>query len=72
MKDNQKRLHEAIRDYFDEAIASGKPDLCRLQSVRGQHRGMVALKRGGVTYRPVWIRCPMQTVGEAGSVYRPG
>lgn len=28
VKGNQKRLHEAITDYFKVAIASGKPDLC--------------------------------------------
>lgn len=32
VKDNQKYLHEAIKDYFNEATASDKPDLCQLQS----------------------------------------
>jgi predicted transposase YbfD/YdcC len=32
VKDNQKLLHEAIRDYFEVAIASNNPCLCKLQS----------------------------------------
>lgn len=32
VKDNQKYLHEAIKDYFNEATASNKPELCQLQS----------------------------------------
>jgi predicted transposase YbfD/YdcC len=31
VKDNQKLLHEAIVDYFEEAIASNNPNLCQLQ-----------------------------------------
>jgi len=31
VKDNQKSLHEAITDYFNEAIATNKPDLCKMQ-----------------------------------------
>jgi predicted transposase YbfD/YdcC len=32
VKGNQKHLHEAIVDYFEEAIAANKPDLCQLQT----------------------------------------
>ncbi len=32
VKDNQKLLHEAIRDYFEVAIASNNHSLCKLQS----------------------------------------
>jgi predicted transposase YbfD/YdcC len=31
VKDNQKLLHEAIVDYFEEAIATDNPPLCQLQ-----------------------------------------
>lgn len=31
VKANQKRLHEAVSDYFDVAVASGNPTLCQLQ-----------------------------------------
>ncbi|TRW98099.1 ISAs1 family transposase [Candidatus Methylobacter oryzae] len=32
VKDNQKRLHEAISDYFEVAVATDRPELCQLQS----------------------------------------
>jgi len=32
VKDNQKHLHEAIIDYFNEAIATNKAELCWLQA----------------------------------------
>ena len=31
VKDNQKSLHEAIGDSFEEAIAANNPNLCQLQ-----------------------------------------
>lgn len=31
VKDNQKLLHEAISDYFQEAISANNPNLCQLQ-----------------------------------------
>ena len=30
VKDNQKRLHEAISDYFEVAVAPDSPELCQL------------------------------------------
>jgi predicted transposase YbfD/YdcC len=32
VKDNQKHLHETIRDYFEVAVASDNPVLCQMQS----------------------------------------
>jgi predicted transposase YbfD/YdcC len=32
VKGNQKHLYEAITDYFEEAIAANKPELCQLQT----------------------------------------
>ena len=31
VKDNQKQLHEAIRDYFEVARVANQPELCQLQ-----------------------------------------
>lgn len=47
VKDNQKLLHEAIIDYFDEAIASGKPELCQLQCYEETHaeHGRIEIRR---------------------------
>lgn len=47
VKDNQKSLHDAIIDYFDEAMASGKPELCQLQGheeIHAEH-GRIEIRR---------------------------
>lgn len=47
VKDNQKFLHEAIIDYFDEAIASGEPELCHLHCYEETHaeHGRIEIRR---------------------------
>jgi len=47
VKDNQKLLHEAIRDYFDVAIASNQPALCQLdvhEDINAAH-GRIEIRR---------------------------
>lgn len=47
VKDNQKRLHEAIVDFFDEAKAANNPELCQLQQYEetGAGHGRVETRR---------------------------
>ena len=47
VKDNQKRLHEAIIDYFEVAIAVNAPELCLLQdhlAINEEH-GRIEIRR---------------------------
>lgn len=47
VKDNQKRLHEAITDYFEVAIATDSPDVCQLQFHTETHaeHGRIEIRR---------------------------
>jgi len=47
VKDNQKHLHEAITDYFDEAIISKKAELCRLKAYEecNAEHGRIEIRR---------------------------
>jgi predicted transposase YbfD/YdcC len=47
VKDNQELLHEAITDYFQEAIAANNPSLCQLQfceEINADH-GRIEIRR---------------------------
>lgn len=60
VKDNQKRLHEAIIDYFEEAIAANKPGLCQLQTVEETDAG-----HGRIEIRRCYLSTCLDTLPDA-------
>jgi predicted transposase YbfD/YdcC len=60
VKDNQKRLHEAVSDYFDTAIAANNPVLCQLQSHEETHSG-----HGRIETRRCYLSTCLDTLPDA-------
>jgi predicted transposase YbfD/YdcC len=60
VKDNQKHLHEAIIDYFEEAIAANKPGLCQLQTVEETDAG-----HGRIETRRCYLSTCLDTLPDA-------
>jgi predicted transposase YbfD/YdcC len=61
VKDNQKLLHEAIVDYFEEAIAANNPKLCQLQRHEETDPG-----HGRVETRRFYLSTCLDTLPDAG------
>jgi predicted transposase YbfD/YdcC len=61
VKDNQKLLHEAIVDYFEEAIAANKPNLCQLQRHEETDAG-----HGRIETRRFYLSTCLDTLPDAG------
>ena len=60
VKGNQKHLHEAIIDYFEEAIAANKPGLCQLQTVEETDVG-----HGRIETRRCYLSTCLDTLPDA-------
>jgi len=61
VKANQKRLHEAVSDYFDMAVASGNPTLCQLQYHEETTSG-----HGRIETRRCYLSTCLDTLPDAG------
>ena len=60
VKDNQALLHEAIADYFEQAIAANNPDLCQLQSCEETNAG-----HGRIEIRRCYLSTCLDTLPDA-------
>lgn len=60
VKDNQKYLHEAIADYFEQAVAANKPDLCQLQATEETDSG-----HGRIEIRRCYLSTCLETLPDA-------
>ncbi len=60
VKDNQALLHEAITDYFEQAIATKKPELCQLQSCEETNAG-----HGRIEVRRCYLSNCLDTLPDA-------
>jgi predicted transposase YbfD/YdcC len=61
VKGNQKHLYEAITDYFEEAIAANRPELCQLQTYTETDAG-----HGRIETRRCYLSTCLDTLPDAG------
>lgn len=60
VKDNQKRLHEAITDYFEVAVETGNPEISKLQSYEETNAG-----HGRIETRRFYLSTCLDTLPDA-------
>ena len=61
VKSNQKHLYEAITDYFEEAVAANKPELCQLQTTEETDAG-----HGRIETRRCYLSTCLDTLPDVG------